>query len=115
MKNVLTDTTHGQRKARRWQREDEKHRACAAHQRFHAAMAKAEQTNEPQLLGKDFERGDIYIEPPYEVESGFARSPSYSDSAYKYNPLMQGLCGNPNARSIRPTQPYSRPLGYGYG
>ena len=72
MKNVLTDTTHGQRKARRRQREDEKHRACAAHQRFHAAMAKAEQTNEPQLLGKDFERGDIYIEPPYEVESGFA-------------------------------------------
>ena len=41
--------------------------------------------------------------------------PSYSDSAYKYNPLMQDLCGNPNARSIRPTQPYSRPLGYGYG
>ena len=39
--------------------------------------------------------------------------PSYSDSAYKYNPLMQDLCGNPNARSIRPTQPYSRPLGYG--
>lgn len=115
MNNLLTDTTHEQCEARRRQHQDEEHQACPAHQRFYAAIAKAAQTDEPQLLGRDFEGRNIYIEPPYEVESGFARSPSYSDSAYKYNLLMQGLYGNPNARSIRPTQLYSRPLGYGYG
>ena len=78
-------------------------------------MARAAQTGEPQLLGRDSEGRDVYIEPPYGAGCGPAGGPTYGDRAYGYNPFMQGPYGYPNASFIRPTQPYSRPLGYGCG
>jgi hypothetical protein len=115
MKDALTNTTHEQREARRRMREEEERRAYEVHQRFRAAMAKAAQTGEPQLLGRDSDGRDVYIEPPYEGGSRLAGAQMYGSRAYCYNPFIQGPYGYPNARFTRPTQPYSRPLGSGYG
>lgn len=115
MKDALTNTTHEQREARRRQRDEEERRAYEVHQRFRTAMTKAAQTGEPQLLGRDSEDREVYIEPPYGPGNGFAGDRMYGGRAYGYNPFAQGLYGYPDARFLRPTQPYSRPLGYGYG
>lgn len=115
MKDALTNSTHEEREERRRQRDEEERRAYQVHQRFRAAMAKAAQTGEPQLLGKDSEGKEVWIEPPYGSGGGFAGGNGYGGRGYGYNPYQQGPYTYPNSRFLRPQQPYYRPLGYGYG
>lgn len=118
MKDKLTNSTHQEREAKRRQREQEEQRAYELHQRFRAAMARAEQTGEPQLLGKDHEGKDVYIEPPQNMGfpgRGGRGMGAYEGGGYGYNPYNQGPYSNPDARFLRPQVPYGRPYGGGYG
>jgi hypothetical protein len=66
------------------------------------------ETGQPQLLGKDRQGRDLYIEPP--------RGPYAPQGAYGYNPCGgRGMYQTPNVRIVRPAGPYGRPYGYGYG
>jgi hypothetical protein len=112
LKDKITNSTHEEREAKRKEREEEERRAYEQHQKFRAAMSTAAQTGVPQLLGKDREGKDVYIEPPYGPSGGYG---GYSQGAYGYNPYSQGPYANPNARFVRPPDPYDRPYGYGYG
>jgi hypothetical protein len=111
VKDKLTHSTHEEREARRREREEEERRAYAQHQHFRTQMAKAAEIGTPQLLGKDRDGKDVYIEPP-----GGPGGYGYGGGgAYGYNPYNQGPYGDPNAKFIRPPNPYERPYGYGYG
>ena len=107
MKDKITGSTHEQREAQRRQREEEERQAYERHQMLRRAMIKAADTGEPQLVGKDKNGKDIYIEPP--------QGGNVPGDAYGYNPYRQGPYGNPNATYVRPSYGYSRPYGGGYG
>jgi hypothetical protein len=107
MKDRLTHSTHQERQNERARRAKEEQEAYKAHLAFRKAMSRAVQTGQPQFLGKDKEGRDVYIEPP--------NGPSLPMGARGYNPYSQGPYGNPNARFLRPEQPYARGPGYGYG
>jgi len=112
LKDKLTNSTHEEREAKRIQREEEERRIYEQHQKFRQAMSKAAQTGEPQFIGKDRQGKDVYIEPPHGPGQGFG---GYGQGAYGYNPYSRGPYAIPNARFIRPQDPYARPYGYGYG
>lgn len=112
LKDKITGSTHEEREAKRRQREEEERRYYEQHQKFRLAMSKAAQTGVPQFLGKDRDGKDVFIEPPYGPGGGYG---GYSQGAYGYNPYSQGPYSNPNARFVRPPDPYNRPYGYGYG
>jgi len=112
LKDKITGSTHEEREAKRRQRAEEEQRYYEQHQKYRMAMSKAAQTGVPQFLGKDRDGKDVYIEPPYGPGGG---SGGYSQGAYGYNPYSQGPYSNPNARFVRPPDPYNRPYGYGYG
>ncbi|ORY00593.1 hypothetical protein BCR34DRAFT_606199 [Clohesyomyces aquaticus] len=107
MKDKITSSTHEQRAAQRAKRAEQERRAYIAHLQARQAMVKAMQTGQPQFLCKDAQGRDVFIEPP--------NGPAIPRGAYGYNPYAQGPYGNPNARFVRPAQPYARPYGYGYG
>jgi len=112
MKDKLTNSTHQEREQLRQQRAREEAEAYRRHQMLRQAMAKAMETGEPQLVGKDRDGKDVYIESPYGSGSG------YGQGGYGYNPFQSGVYATPNARYLRPSAPYSRgygPYGYGYG
>ena len=118
MKDKLTSSTHTEREAQRRQREEEERRIYEQHQHFRQAMSRAAQTGEPQLLGRDRNGKEVYIEPPmadYGGGMGFGGGRTYPGNAYGYNPYQSGVYANPNARFVRPQMPYARPMGYGYG
>lgn len=108
LKDKVTGSTHTEREASRAKRAEQEAHAYAAHLRAREALMRAIQTGEPQLLGKDQQGRDIYIEPPH--------GPYAPRGAYGYNPYaMRGPYMNPNVRFVRPAGPYGRPYGYGYG
>ncbi|KAK5114264.1 hypothetical protein LTR62_002515 [Meristemomyces frigidus] len=109
LKDKVTGMTHEEREQERQRRAAEEQRLYEQHQRTRAAMAKAAQTGQPQLLGKDKDGKDVYIEPPsYGGGMGYG-------GGYGYNPYQSGSYSTPNARYIRPQQPYGRPYGGGFG
>lgn len=127
MKDKLTSSTHEERERERANRAQEERAAYERHQKIRAAMAKAMETGQPQLLGKDKNGKDVYIEPPA-VDPGYGGygggfGGGYGGSAYGgrypggygYNPYQTGIYATPNARYIRPAQPYNRGYGAGYG
>ena len=110
LKDRITNSTHEEREQSRREREAQEQKAYEQHQRFRLAMSTAAETGIPQFLGKDREGKDVYIEAPH------GPGPSgYGQGAYGYNPYTQGPYANPNARFVRPPDPYARPYGYGYG
>jgi hypothetical protein len=117
LKDKVTGKTHEQRVEERRQRAIEEQRQYEAHQAFRKAMAQAMETGEPQLVGKDKDGRNIYIEPP-NAGPGYG---GYGGNAYAYNPGREGpfagggAYADPNARFIRPNYPYERPYGGGYG
>lgn len=114
LKDKLTHSTHEQRVAERQRREEEEARLYEQHQHIRTQMALAASTGVPQLIGKDRDGKDVYIEPPG-GPGGFGGG-GYGDRGYGYNPYTEGPYSNPNARFIKPPQPYARPYGYGgYG
>jgi hypothetical protein len=119
LKDKVTGKTHEQRVEERRLKAIEEQRQYEAHQAFRQAMAKAMETGEPQLVGKDRDGKNIYIEPPNGAGSAYG---TYAgDNAYSYNPGREGpfagggAYSDPNARFIRPSYPYQRPYGGGYG
>lgn len=107
MKDKLTGSTHEERERQRQQRAREEQQVYETHQRYRQAFQRACVTGQPQLLGRDRNGKDVYIEPP--------TGPRAPPGAYGYNPYAQGPYTDPNARFIRPEEPYYRPYGYGYG
>ena len=113
IKDKLTHSTHEQRVAERKRRADEEARAYEQHQHIRQQMSVAAETGVPQLLGKDKEGRDVYIEPPA-GPNGFG----YGGGSRGYNPYVQGPYSNPNAKFVRPNMAYGRPYpayGHGYG
>ena len=106
-KDKLTNSTHEQREESRRQRMEEERQAFEQHQAFRRAMSRAYETGQPQLVGRDANGKEIYVEPP-----GGARG--HPGGARYYNPHTPGPYSNPNAVFVRPQGPYSRP-GYGGG
>ncbi|KAI4119397.1 MAG: hypothetical protein LQ345_000705 [Seirophora villosa] len=107
LKDKLTNTTHEQREEQRRQRAIAEEQFYERHRQLRRAMVMAMRTGQPQLVGKDHQGKDVYIEPPPTAASMRSRG--------GYNPYAQGIYGNPNARFIRPANPYQRPYGRGYG
>lgn len=109
MKDKLTGTTHEQRVAYRRQREEEERQAYLRHLKYREAMTRAIETGQPQLIGKDKDGKNVYIEPP--------NGANLPPGGYGYNPYAQGPYNYapPNSRYIRPDYPYRRPYGGGYG
>jgi len=110
VKDKLTHSTHTERVAARRQREEDEARAYAQHRAIRLAMSKAAETGQPQLLGKDREGRDVYVEPP-----NFGGRGAYGGGGYGYNPYGSGMYMTPNARYLRPDYGYDRPYGGGYG
>ncbi|GIZ47672.1 hypothetical protein CKM354_001075700 [Cercospora kikuchii] len=116
LKDKVTGMSHEEREAARRQREEEERQAYEMHVKVRAAMQRAAETGQPQLIGRDREGRDIYMEPPRPPYAG-----GYGmGGGYGYNPYQpynnQGIYTTPNARYIRPAVPYGRPYGgYGYG
>jgi hypothetical protein len=106
MKDKITGSTHEQREHQRRQRAEEERQAYIAHLKARQAMIRAMETGEPQFLCKDRQGRDVYVVPPNGRSAPFG--------AYGYNPYQQGPY-SANARYMRPTGPYGRPAGYGYG
>lgn len=123
LKDKVTGMTHEQRVEERKQRAEQERRMYEQHLRTRQAMAKAMETGQPQYLGKDRDGKDVYIEPP--APPGYGRGYGgggfgYPGGGYGYSPYGRpggatGVYDTPNARYIRPQNPYSRPYGSGYG
>ena len=107
MKDKMTNTTHEQREIQRIRRAEEEQRIYERHQHLRQAMSQAAQTGEPQLVGKDKDGKDVFIEPPNAM--------NMPPGAYGHQPYSRGPYANPNATFLRPSYPYSRPYGRGYG
>ncbi|KAL1305982.1 hypothetical protein AAFC00_004117 [Neodothiora populina] len=110
MKDKVTSTTHQQREVERQKRAEEERQAYERHLVYRRAMQRAMQTGQPQLIGKDRQGKDVYIEPPGGMQGAY-----YTQNGRMINPYSQGPYTNPNARFITPAMPYQRPYGYGYG
>jgi len=122
MKDKITNSTHEEREEKRRLRAEQERKEYEAHMAFRKALSKAMETGQPQLLGKDKNGKDIYVEPPAGPGAGYG---GYGGGGYGYNPYRQGPYSQPystgvydqtpNARYIRPSYPYARPYGGGYG
>ena len=140
LKDKITHTTHEQREVERRKRAEEEQRAYARHQAIRQAMARAMETGEPQLIGKDKDGKDLYIEPP---QGGPMPQGAYGYNPYSRGPFAQSPYGygtggggyggyggaggggygqqgpyqhtQGNRVYVRPAYPYSRPYGGGYG
>jgi hypothetical protein len=116
LKDKVTGMTHEEREQQRRQREEQERRAYEQHLKIRNAMQKAAQTGEAQLIGKDKDGKNIYIEPPRPPFGG-----SYPGAGYGYSPYTpynsNGIYSTPDVRYARPGMPYARPFGspYGYG
>lgn len=86
LKDKLTGTTHEQRELERYHRNQEEE--AAYKQQIHAerAMAIAEETGQPQFLGKDHNGYDVYVEPSYGVR------PMIQQQGQLVNPYASGVC-----------------------
>ena len=102
LKDKLTDTTHEEREAERRLREQEEEEMYRRHQQVRRAMQQAWETKQPQLLGKDKDGKDVYIEPP--TGGPYQQA---GPGAYGYNPSAQGPYQQPNARFVPPISPFS--------
>ena len=86
LKDKLTGTTHEQREQERYRRNQEEDEAYRQHMHVRRAMTLAEQTGEPQFLGKDNQGFDVYLEPSYGVR------PPYQQQGRMVNPYSSGVC-----------------------
>jgi hypothetical protein len=107
LKDKMTGQTHEEREQARARRAEQERQAYLQHVRTRQALLRAMETGQPQLLGKDRQGRDVYIEPPH--------GPYAPRGAYGYNPYGGRQFGNPGVRYMRPAGPYGRPYGYGYG
>jgi hypothetical protein len=109
-KDKVTGMTKEEREQERRQRAERERQIYEQHQRVRRGMAEAARTGQPQFVGKDGDGKDIYVEPPAPPTGPYGYG-----NGYGYNPYRSGVYTTPNARYIRPPNPYSRPYGGGYG
>jgi hypothetical protein len=125
MKDKLTGSTHEERQQERARRDQKEREMYQRHLAIRQAMTKAMQTGEPQLIGRDRDGKDVWLEPPQ-----YSGSRSYP-GGYGYNPYrgMGGGLGGPMGGGMyggggmfappgmysRPGMAYGRPYGRGYG
>lgn len=123
LKDKLTGSSHQERATRRQQRAEAERQAYYQHQHIRRQVGLAVETGEPQLLGKDGEGREVWVEPP-QGAPGLRGRPN----AYVVNPWNRGgyfggppgMMAGPGNMYARPVGPYSRPYGrggngYGYG
>lgn len=121
MKDKLTGTTHEQRVAERKRREEEERRVHAQYMAYRAALQKAAQTGERQLLGHDRNGKEVWVEPPMQDPYGGGMGPYGGGFAAPYGnpyggPGRLGMYPGMQSRYVSPGYPYSqRPYGRGYG
>lgn len=113
MKDKLTSSTHTEREQRRLQREEAERRSYAQHRALRLAMSKAAETGHPQLVGRDRDGRDVYIEPPAGPPPGYYGGNSYGFNPFMQGPYMGGMYGG--NRYMRPGMAYGRPYGGGFG
>ncbi|KAK3352086.1 hypothetical protein B0H65DRAFT_459900 [Neurospora tetraspora] len=115
LKDALTGTTHSERVEARAAREEAEREALQQHLLLRRAMQKAMETSRPQLLGKDDNGVDLYLEPPGHMFPGVAGvkplTPWLSEVFYERDR------SNGNVRQPGPPGRYLRPEGsmYGFG
>jgi len=126
-KDKVTGMTHEERERERAERARREQQMYERHLHIRQAMTRAAQTGQPQLVGKDGDGKDIYIEPPaYRGNMGGmggmggyggmgGMGGGYPGRGYAMDPYRGGVYTTPQARYIRPPNPYMRPRGYGYG
>ena len=108
LKDKITNSTHEEREAERRERALQEQQLFERHRMVRQAMVEASRTGQPQFIGKDPRSGqDLYLEPP--------NGPQPPPGASRVNPYAKGPYANPNAKFVRPRDPYSRPYGGGYG
>jgi hypothetical protein len=115
LKDKVTGMTHEQREEERRKRAIEERKMYETHLRVRQAMNEAMRTGQPQLLGKDRDGKDIYLDPPrppYVGGSSYGVGGGYGWAPYNTN---NGIYTTPNARYVRPQVPYGRPYGRGMG
>lgn len=112
IKNKMTGTTHEQREAERRKRAQAEKEAYQRHLAIRKAMLKAVQTGQPQLIGKDKDGKEVYVQPPAQYDDGYRGG---LGGRSMFNPYSAGMYSAPSSRYARPTGPYRRPGGYGYG
>jgi len=100
-KDKITGTTHEQREAERRRRGEEEQEAYQQHMAFRKAMNDAARTGRPQLLGKDRNGQDIYLEP---VGRGYPGV----DNIYRLSPYLSEVHYNSSRRPGPPGR-YLRP------
>jgi hypothetical protein len=121
MKDKITGSTHEERQQERARREQKERELYQRHLAIRQAMSKALQTGKPQLIGRDKDGQDVWLEPPQ--YSGSSRYPGgYGYNPYRGGGLGGGLGGGmygggfaPPGMYARPGMAYSRPYGRGYG
>jgi len=115
LKDKVTGMTHEEREQARRQRAEHERKIYEMHIKVRQAMHRAMETGQPQLIGKDRDGKEIYIEPPRPPYAGGG----FGMGGYGYSPYSpynsQGIYTAPNARYIRPAGPYARPYGRPYG
>ena len=118
MKDKLTGSTHEERQQERQRREQRERELYQRHLAIRQAMSKALETGQPQLIGRDKDGQDVWLEPPQ--YSGSSQYPG----GYGYNPYRGGFGGPgvyggsafaPPGMYRRPMMAYGRPYGRGYG
>ena len=108
LKDSITSSTHEERERSRQQRAQEEERAYALHLAYRRALTRAMQTGEPQLLGRDGDGKDVYVQPP--------DGPYGMQGVGGYNPYARGPYGPSRGGFLQPGMAYGgRPYGYGYG
>ncbi|KAJ4350901.1 hypothetical protein N0V85_009668, partial [Neurospora sp. IMI 360204] len=109
LKDALTGTTHSERVEARAAREKAEREALQQHLLLRRAMQKAMETSRPQLLGKDDNGVDLYLEPPGHMFPGVAGvkplTPWLSEVVYERDRT------NGNVRQPGPPGRYLRPEG----
>lgn len=112
MKDKMTGTTHEERSAERSRRQQREQDLYKQHELFRRGLAAAIQTNRPQLLGRDDDGMDVYLEPPDAQYPGVTHVRQLSPSLEEvfYAPDAPGVPRG--ARHIRP-ESYSSYRGSG--
>ncbi|RMD40928.1 hypothetical protein DV735_g4202, partial [Chaetothyriales sp. CBS 134920] len=141
LKEKATGMTKEERHAERQKRAEQERQYYEAHIKFRNALAEATRSGQPVFFMKDRDGHDVYVEPPTiytgyggpQLAAGYHPAAPYASpygpplqpqrpgpayfgpGSYAINPYSSGIYANPNARFIRPQQPYGRPYGGGSG
>lgn len=118
LKDKLTSSTHQERAAKRQQRAEAERQAYYQHQHIRRQIQRAVETGEPQLLGKDGEGREVWIEPPQGAPGLHGRGNAHVVNPWNRGGYFGGPPGMMAGPYARPVGPYSRPYGrggYGYG